>query len=103
MFEYSSRTFNSFVNPVFSGSSPYKTEDFNEGDTQNFPIRRDGEPKHFEVQEYVEILCDTLRMKKNLCLCRNFQRLDKNFIAMYVKFNFKNYLCVELIILFFNL
>ncbi|XP_034097326.1 solute carrier family 12 member 9 [Drosophila albomicans] len=65
-----------------NGSSPYKTDDFNEGDIQNFPIRRDGQPKHFEVQEYVEILCDTLRMKKNLCLCRNFQRLDKNFITI---------------------
>ncbi|KAH8377328.1 hypothetical protein KR093_004893 [Drosophila rubida] len=65
-----------------NGTSPYKTDDFNAGDIQNFPIRRDGQPKHFEVQEYVEILCDTLRMKKNLCLCRNFQRLDKNFITI---------------------
>lgn len=65
-----------------SSSSPYKTDGFNEGDIQNFPIRRDGEPKQFDVQEYVQILCDTLRMKKNLCLCRNFQRLDKNFITM---------------------
>ncbi|KAH8262337.1 hypothetical protein KR038_009127 [Drosophila bunnanda] len=65
-----------------NGSSPYKTDDFNTGDIQSFPIRRDGDPKHFQVQEYVQILCDTLRMKKNLCLCRNFQRLDKNFIAI---------------------
>ncbi|KAH8413316.1 hypothetical protein KR009_009989 [Drosophila setifemur] len=64
-----------------NGSSPYKTDDFNAGDIQNFPIRHDGDPKHFQVQEYVQILCDTLRMKKNLCLCRNFERLDKNFIA----------------------
>lgn len=67
-----------------SGSSPYKTDDFNSGEIQNFPIRRDGDPKHFQVEEYVQILCDTLRMKKNLCLCRNFQRLDKNFIAQWV-------------------
>ncbi|BFF96311.1 solute carrier family 12 member 9 [Drosophila madeirensis] len=65
-----------------NGSSPYKTDDFNAGEVHNFPIRRDGDPKHFKVQEYVQILCDTLRMKKNLCLCRNFQRLDKNFIAI---------------------
>ncbi|TDG47789.1 hypothetical protein AWZ03_005743 [Drosophila navojoa] len=65
-----------------NGTSPYKTDDFNEGDALSFPIRRDGEPKQFEVQEYVQILCDTLRMKKNLCLCRNFQRLDKNFITI---------------------
>jgi len=67
-----------------SGSSPYKTDDFNNGEIQNFPIRRDGDPKQFQIQEYVQILCDTLRMKKNLCLCRNFQRLDKNFISMLV-------------------
>ncbi|XP_017132570.1 solute carrier family 12 member 9 [Drosophila elegans] len=65
-----------------NGSSPYKTDDFNNGEIQNFPIRRDGDPKQFQVQEYVQILCDTLRMKKNLCLCRNFQRLDKNFISI---------------------
>ncbi|XP_017052938.1 solute carrier family 12 member 9 [Drosophila ficusphila] len=65
-----------------NGSSPYKTDDFNTGEIQNFPIRRDGDPKQFQVQEYVQILCDTLRMKKNLCLCRNFQRLDKNFISI---------------------
>nr|XP_016945641.1 solute carrier family 12 member 9 [Drosophila suzukii] len=65
-----------------NGSSPYKTDDFNNGEIQNFPIRRDGDPKQFQIQEYVQILCDTLRMKKNLCLCRNFQRLDKNFISM---------------------
>ncbi|XP_030384423.1 solute carrier family 12 member 9 [Scaptodrosophila lebanonensis] len=65
-----------------NGSSPYKTDGFNNGDIQSFPIRRDGEPKNFDVMEYVEILCDTLRMKKNLCLCRNFQRLDKNFITI---------------------
>ncbi|XP_017012269.2 solute carrier family 12 member 9 [Drosophila takahashii] len=65
-----------------NGSSPYKTDDFNNGEIQNFPIRRDGDPKQFQIQEYVQILCDTLRMKKNLCLCRNFQRLDKNFISI---------------------
>lgn len=64
-----------------SGTSPYKTEGFNHGEIQNFPIRRDGEEKHIDVAEYVAIMSDVLCMKKNLCLCRHFHRLDKNFIA----------------------
>ncbi|XP_018798422.1 PREDICTED: solute carrier family 12 member 9 [Bactrocera latifrons] len=64
-----------------AGTSPYKTEGFNHGEIQNFPIRRDGEEKHIDVAEYVAIMSDVLRMKKNLCLCRHFHRLDKNFIA----------------------
>ncbi|XP_004521821.1 solute carrier family 12 member 9 [Ceratitis capitata] len=64
-----------------AGTSPYKTDGFNHGEIQNFPIRRDGEEKQIDVAEYVAIMCDVLRMKKNLCLCRHFHRLDKNFIA----------------------
>ncbi|XP_036328968.1 solute carrier family 12 member 9-like [Rhagoletis pomonella] len=64
-----------------AGTSPYKTDGFNHGEIQNFPIRRDGEEKQIDVTEYVAIMCDVLRMKKNLCLCRHFHRLDKNFIA----------------------
>lgn len=48
---------------------------------RNFPIRRDGEDKHIDVTEYVAIISDILRMKKNLVLCRHFHRLDKHFIA----------------------
>ncbi|XP_067624161.1 solute carrier family 12 member 9 isoform X2 [Eurosta solidaginis] len=64
-----------------AGTSPYKTDDFNHGEIQNFPIRHDGDDKQIDVAEYVAIMCDVLRMKKNLCLCRHFHRLDKSFIA----------------------
>lgn len=67
-----------------SATSPYKTDGFNSGEMQNFPIRRDGEDKHIDVTEYVAVISDILRMKKNLCLCRHFYRLDKHFIAKYV-------------------
>ncbi|XP_037959400.1 solute carrier family 12 member 9-like [Teleopsis dalmanni] len=64
-----------------SASSQYKTDDFNNGEINNFPMRVEGEEKHINIEEYVAIICDVLRMKKNLCLCRHFHRLDKNFIA----------------------
>lgn len=46
-----------------------------------FPIRPDGSREHLTPEEYVAIICDVLRMKKNICLCRHFHRLDKHLIA----------------------
>lgn len=71
-----------------TSTSPYKTDDFNTGDMRNFPVRRDGEEKHIDVTEYVEIISDILRMQKNLVICRHFHRLDKHFISKskHVKF-----------------
>lgn len=54
---------------------------FNVSSLCNFPIRRNGEAKQMNVVEYVSIISDILRMKKNLCLCRHFHRLDKHFIT----------------------
>ncbi|XP_055377405.1 solute carrier family 12 member 9 [Condylostylus longicornis] len=64
-----------------STNSLYKTTKFNENDFLNFPIRKPGEAKNFTAQEYVALICDTLRMKKNVCLCRHFHMLDKYMIS----------------------
>ncbi|XP_055859334.1 solute carrier family 12 member 9 [Episyrphus balteatus] len=62
-------------------NSSYKTKDFNKGEFEAFPIRSSREEKPMSTQDYVSIICDTLKMKKNICLCRHFHQLDKNFIS----------------------
>lgn len=62
-------------------NSFYKTTKGNENELISFPIRRAGEDKTFSAQEYVAIICDTLKMKKNICLCRHFHLLDKFSIS----------------------
>ncbi|XP_037910538.1 solute carrier family 12 member 9 [Hermetia illucens] len=59
--------------------SPYNTTKFNERGQRLFSVRRN--EKHLSAQEYVAIIYDTLRMNKNVCLCRHFHRYDKHFIA----------------------
>ena len=48
-----------FFNPEFSGMLE------NEGDSR------------LSVEDYVGIIQDTLKLQKNVCLCRNFQSLDR--------------------------
>lgn len=43
-------------------------------------MREAGKREHFSPEEYVAIVADILRMKKNICLCRHFHRLDKQTI-----------------------
>lgn len=64
----------------FSNNSQFKTEKFNENEKKWFPVR-EGTDKVLEDKEYVAILCDTLRLKKNICICRHFHKLDKTFIS----------------------
>lgn len=51
------------------------------GNSSTFPLRHSGETKTLNPIEYVGMCLDVLRMKKNLCLCRNFHVLDKLQIA----------------------
>lgn len=70
-------------NIIFSDNSRYKTDKFEQvyNNEQIFPIRTVGNREHLTPEEYVAIICDVLRMKKNICLCRHFDRLDKHAIA----------------------
>lgn len=45
-----------------------------------FPMRRQTDTKTLTAQDYVAIICDVLRMKKNICLCRHFHRMDKQAV-----------------------
>jgi potassium/chloride transporter 9 len=46
-----------------------------------FPLRRDASEKHLSGSEYISLVGDVLRMKKNVCLCRHFHNLDKTAVA----------------------
>lgn len=61
----------------FRETSPYQTNEFNEGGHRLFPIRRQSDQKPLSPKDYVAIIGDVLRMKKNICLCRHFDRMDK--------------------------
>jgi solute carrier family 12 (potassium/chloride transporters), member 9 len=63
-----------------SESSPYQTKQFDTAGKQAFPFREPN-TKSLSAIEYVDIISDVLRMKKNICICRHFHRLDKPTIA----------------------
>ncbi|XP_043681448.1 solute carrier family 12 member 9 [Vespula pensylvanica] len=46
-----------------------------------FPLRQNGTEKNVDPVQYVGMCSDVLKMKKNLCLCRNFYLLDKSQIS----------------------
>lgn len=63
-------------------SSPYRTNKFTSSNTGIlFPYRKKNEFKSLSQDEYVNIVSDILRMRKNVCLCRHFHRLNKSTIA----------------------
>lgn len=63
-------------------NSPYRTNKFSSSNTGVlFPYRQKNEIKSLSPEEYVSIVGDILRMKKNICLCRHFHRLNKKNIA----------------------
>lgn len=63
----------------FSPESPYRTtifqDDFN--GTELFTLRKNANEKNLLGNEFVSLITDILRMKKNVCVCRHFQFLDK--------------------------
>lgn len=63
-------------------NSPYQTQQFDDHGIKLFKFRDQEEAaKRLQPEEYVSIIEDVLRMRKNVCLCRHFQRLDKTMIA----------------------
>lgn len=63
-------------------NSPYRTNKFSSSNTGVlFPYRKKNEIKSLSPEEYVSIVGDILRMRKNVCLCRHFHRLNKKTIA----------------------
>lgn len=76
----------------FFRESKYSTSLFENsginGNGQAFPLRPPGTEKPLETVAYVGMCLDVLRMKKNLCLCRNFQAFDKSAITKNSNFEF---------------
>lgn len=74
------------INDFFeSDNSAYQTRLFRDGGEEGslklFPAREKDETKALSAKEYVAIVSDVLKMKKNICLCRHFHRLDKNVLG----------------------
>ncbi|XP_011301596.1 solute carrier family 12 member 9 [Fopius arisanus] len=63
----------------FFRDSKYRTELFDQ--SNSFPLRAIGGERTLDGVQYVGMCSDVLRMKKNLCLCRNFHHLDKNMMG----------------------
>lgn len=68
-----------FQNP----ESPYRTSTFQDDfrSTEIFPLRKDAASKQLTGDEYVSLISDVLRMKKNVCVCRHFHLLDKTAVT----------------------
>jgi len=60
------------LDDLSSPTSPYFNPEFGE-----MLIHEDDDPR-ISVEEYVGIIQDILKLQKNLCICRNFQSLDRN-------------------------
>ncbi|XP_034238432.1 solute carrier family 12 member 9 [Thrips palmi] len=64
--------------------SRYKTRDFDNVSVSSstsgklFELRtREHAPRFIDQQQYVGMINDVLKLKKNLCICRHFHKLDK--------------------------
>lgn len=72
----------------YSGGSLYSTDVFRNAYTHTgknvFTLRSSTSEKSLEAVDYVGMVADTLKMRKNICLCRHFHTLDKKMIAKWV-------------------
>ncbi|XP_026285624.1 solute carrier family 12 member 9 [Frankliniella occidentalis] len=64
--------------------SRYKTRDFDNVSVSSstsgklFELRtREHQPRFIDQQQYVGMINDVLKLRKNLCICRHFHKLDK--------------------------
>jgi len=70
--------------------SHYRTNRFQE-EFQNgnlFALRQDSADKQLSGSEYIALISDVLRMKKNVCLCRHFHTLDKTAVAQQGRYKY---------------
>ncbi|XP_076749832.1 solute carrier family 12 member 9 [Xylocopa sonorina] len=69
----------------FFKNSQYATDMFENVSTlpnsAAFPLRQTNAEKNLDPVQYVGMCSDVLKMKKNLCLCRNFHLLNKSQIT----------------------
>lgn len=76
----------------FFKNSQYSTTIFEStGSVPNsviFPLRQGGAERNLDPVQYVGMCSDILKMKKNLCLCRNFHLLNKSQITKNSKFKY---------------
>jgi solute carrier family 12 (potassium/chloride transporters), member 9 len=68
---------------VFFSESRYQSDAFRNIASNGAPLfnMRGEESRPMSPSEYVGIVCDTLRLQKNVALCRHFHLLDKSSLA----------------------
>lgn len=68
---------------VFRPESPYRTNLFQDDFSGRhlFALRENVSEKYLSGTEYISLISDILKMKKNVCVCRHFQLLDKTAVA----------------------
>ncbi|XP_075232842.1 solute carrier family 12 member 9 [Lycorma delicatula] len=69
--------------------SLYKTNRFQVMDGDDvFPLRRSVDDKQLNGVEFVSLISDIIRMKKNICVCRHFNSLNKDLIMKSDKYKY---------------
>lgn len=70
--------------------SRYKTRDFDNVSVSSstsgklFELRtREHTPRFIDHHQYVGMINDVLKLRKNLCVCRHFHKLDKMAVTRY--------------------